>query len=255
VHADDIPSAHLSGVGLPFHDGDEVDHAEFASEAAAANRASPNQGAPSMVPARFRIPDGFAQIPLWWSAVPLDPGMSPEAWAPIAEMIEAEGEFEPGRYEVSALAPGEVAFKGIVEILPGQANVFVIALDDAQSYHDDADGFFEPAVVVCTDQPAGCPYLDPQTRLDLVIPDGWSMTQPFVYETAAGVAASVASATLFRAHDSDMLVIELNPRQWSAMRGACLEAGVHRICHGEADLAEVRAAVATVARSLDQAKP
>lgn len=243
------------GVGVSFHDSDPNGIASLAGQAAAATQAGSEQDALPRVRASFRIPDGYPQTPLWWSAIPLDPGAAPEAWAPISEMVVAQGEFEPGRYEVSALAPGEVAFKGIVEIVPGRANDFVIAVDDAQVRHGDADGFMEDAVVVCTDQPAGCPHVDARTGLRLVVPDGWSMTQPFVYETRAGVAASVASATLFHAHDSGMLVIEINPRQWTAMRGDCLDAGVHRICHGMADLAEMRAALTILKDSLTPSEP
>lgn len=157
------------------------------------------------------------------------------------------------RYEVSALAPGEVVFKGIVEIVPGQANEFVIALDESQAMFDDADGFVEPAVAVCTDQPSGCPFSDPDTGLSLIIPDGWSMTQPFVYQTAAGVSASVASATLFRGRDGG--VVELNPRQWTSMLGDCVDAGAHRICYGDTVDADLRVALAVLQRSLGQVDP
>lgn len=238
------------GVGVPFQDVEATGTVDLAAQAAVATQAAPGQDALPLVRARFRLPDTFPPTPLWWSAIPLDPGMAPEAWAPITEMIVAEGEFEPGRYEVSALAPGEVMFKGIVEIVPGQANEFVIALDESQGMHEDADGFAEPAVAACTDRPSGCLYTNPDTGLTLVIPDGWSLTQPFVHETAAGVSASVASATLFRGRDGG--VLELNPRQWSSMRGDCVDAGVHRICYGEAVDADMRAALATLQQSLAQ---
>lgn len=243
------------GVGIPYEDASGASSLDLAAQAAAATQAAPGQDALPMVRASFRIPDDFPQIPLWWSAVPLDADMSPEAWTPIAETIVAEGEFEPGRYQVSAQGPGELAFKDIVEIVPGQANSFVIALDEAQAGHEDADGFAEPAVVVCSDQPTGCRHVDAQTRLSLVVPDGWSMTQPIVYETAAGVVASVASATLFRAIDGGMLVIELNPRQWSAARGVCLETGEYRLCHDEADSTAMRTALAVLMPSLGSVDP
>lgn len=238
------------GVGVPFQDADRIDKADLAKQAAAATRAAPGQDALPLVRATFRIPDGFPQSLLSWSAVPLDPDMSPEAWAPVTDLVVAEGEFEPGRYEVSALAPGEVAFKGVVEIVPGQSNAFEIPLHTDQVAPGDADGFAEPVAVACSGQPAGCPYSDPETGLTLLIPDGWSMTLPYFHRTAAGVAADVASASLFHKYVEGVLVIELNPRQWPAVRGECVEFGAHRICHGEADLDVVRAAVATLGRSL-----
>lgn len=120
--------ARAFGVGVPHVDDDTANSEQLAATAAAAVRAAPEQDALPLVPARFRIPANFPQIPLWWSAVPLDPDMSPEAWAPQTEMIVGEGRFEPGRYEVSSTGPGEVQFRGEVEILPGQDNDFVIPL-------------------------------------------------------------------------------------------------------------------------------
>lgn len=114
------------GVGVPFEDGDLTNTADLAAEAAAATQAAPGQDAMPMVRASFRIPDNFPQTPLWWDAVPLDPDMSPEAYAPISELVVWDNEFEPGRYRVSAMGPGETAFSAEVEIYPGQDNNFVI---------------------------------------------------------------------------------------------------------------------------------
>ncbi|MCO5156355.1 MAG: hypothetical protein M9945_06310 [Aquamicrobium sp.] len=114
------------GVGVPFEDTELTNTADLATQAAAATQAMPGQDAMPTVRATFRIPDNFPQIPLWWSAVPLDPDMSPEAWSPISEMIVGEGEFEPGRYHVSTTGPGEVEFSAEVEIYPGQDNDFII---------------------------------------------------------------------------------------------------------------------------------
>lgn len=116
------------GVGIAYMDEDTTTTAQLADAAAAAVRADPAQDALPLVRATFRIPANFPQIALSWSAIPLDADMSPEAWAPQTEMIVGEGEFEPGRYEVYTQGPGEVEFRGEVEIVPGQANDFVIPL-------------------------------------------------------------------------------------------------------------------------------
>ena len=126
--ANEIMFSRRFGVGIPFQDADLTTSEDLAAIAAAATQAPPGQDALPMVPATFRIPPGFPEAPLWWSAVPLDPDMSPEAWAPQSEMWVAEGTFEPGRYEVSTMGPGETEFRGMVEIVPGQANDFVIPL-------------------------------------------------------------------------------------------------------------------------------
>ena len=116
------------GVGIAYVDEDTTTTAQLADAAAASLRADPAQDALPLVRATFRIPANFPQIALSWSAIPLDADMSPEAWAPQTEMIVGEGEFEPGRYEVYTQGPGEVEFRGEVEIVPGQANDFVIPL-------------------------------------------------------------------------------------------------------------------------------
>ena len=118
------------GVGVSYEDTNLTTTSDLAAQAAAATQALPGQDAMPLVRATFRIPDNFPQIPLWWDAVPLDPDMSPEAWAPVSEMIVGEGEFEPGRYRVSTTGPGEVEFSAEVEIYPGQDNDFVIPTVD-----------------------------------------------------------------------------------------------------------------------------
>jgi hypothetical protein len=114
------------GVGVPFEDSDSTNTTDLAAQAAAATQAEPGQDAMPMVRATFRTPENFPQIPLWWDAVPLDPDMMPEAYAPISELVVWDNEFEPGRYRVSATGPGETEFSAIVEIYPGQDNNFVI---------------------------------------------------------------------------------------------------------------------------------
>ena len=116
-----------------------------------------------MVPATFRIPDGFPETPLWWSASRLDPDMSPEAWAPQEESWIAEGEFEPGRYEVSAMGPGEVEFRAVVEIVPGQVNDFVIPVVSGGDEEADANTLTGPWEVY------GVPPWEVEAGLDLLL--------------------------------------------------------------------------------------
>jgi hypothetical protein len=126
--ANEIMFSRRFGVGIPFEDADLTSIDDLADRAAVLTQAAPDQDALPMVRATFRIPEGFPETPLSWSAVPLDPDMAPEAWAPQSEMWIAEGEFEPGRYEVTTMGPGETEFRGVVEIVPGQDNDFVIPL-------------------------------------------------------------------------------------------------------------------------------
>jgi len=129
------------GVGVPFEDTDLTNTADLAAQAAAATQAAPGQDDMPMVPATFRLPPDYRQEPHEWSAIPLDPDMSPEAWAPSGKSVIGEGVFEPGRYEVTANWGGKDIFKGIVEILPGQVNDFVIqAQSEEDAYVPTLDG-------------------------------------------------------------------------------------------------------------------
>ena len=199
------------------------------------------------VSARFRIPADVPAQPLWWSAEPLDPGMNPEAWAPISELIEAQGEFEPGRYKVTATAPDGTEFGAIITIVQGEANDFVIPIDVGADR--DTAGFDTVPALSCTGQVDGCPFIDADTGLSLIVPDGWSVTPPFRYETAGGATAHEATATLFRHHRGELQTIELNPRQWLASLGPCVEWGVHTVCHAHPDSIGVAQAMATLEAS------
>ncbi|WP_206934000.1 vWA domain-containing protein [Roseococcus thiosulfatophilus] len=124
----EVMFARRFGVGVPFEDADATNVAALAAQAAAATRAAPEQDNLPEVEARFRLPEGVPPGPVTWSAVPLDPDLPPEAWAPQDASVVGEGRFAPGRYRVTAIAPGEVEFTADVEILPGQENVFTVQM-------------------------------------------------------------------------------------------------------------------------------
>ncbi|MCF3934113.1 hypothetical protein L1787_11865 [Acuticoccus sp. M5D2P5] len=365
------------GVGVPFEDTDLTNTADLAAHAAAVTQAAPGQDAMPMVRATFRIPDNFPQIPLWWSAVPLDPDMSPEAWSPISEMSVAEGEFEPGRYRVSTTGPGEVEFSTEVEIYPGRDNDFVIppidesddeasatldgpwqiisvppyqvqagpeqlltlALEQARpdgpiggswtaqeslagpqatgregtittatpfgdalrmtftvgepipapmtlyltrygigyagtlssgaqgvsvvmwpggfvppslpdmraAVHGPAPSDFvdltasDPSTSTagptadgmafrCMDTPAGCPFRHEASGVSATLPNNWSMTEPYFYETAGGARADLPTASFIAEDLGNIISVELNPLQWMDANGPCRAIGAHQLC-------------------------
>ncbi|MDH0367897.1 vWA domain-containing protein [Brucella anthropi] len=148
------------GVGVSYEDADLTGTAELAARAAALTQAAPGQDAMPMVRATFRIPDGYSQTPLSWDAIPLDPDMSPEAYAPISETFVWDNEFEPGRYRVSAMGPGESEFSAEVEIYPGQDNNFVIPVVGGEENRDEVlaiSGDWRVLAVAPRDAPPGSP--------------------------------------------------------------------------------------------------
>lgn len=362
------------GVGVPFEDAGLTNTADLAARAAAATRAEPGQDAMPMVRATFRIPDNFPQIPLWWDAIPLDPDMMQEAYAPISEFVVWDNPFEPGRYRVSATGPGEVEFSAVVEIYPGQDNNFIIppvAASDEEAaattltgpwqvigvppyqvqaradqllflvleqsasgapiggswvaaamlagpqaagregnftqgaVQDGAirliftvgepvsgpmtlyltpygigyagslssgsqgmsvimwpDGYELPSLSEmraavhgpapadfvdttaaasaddnedsvafhCTSTPAGCPVNHAASGISLTLPNNWSMSEPYFYETAGGARADVPTATFFSEEFGQLVSVELNPRQWPASNGVCRPIGSSELC-------------------------
>jgi hypothetical protein len=160
------------GVGVPYEDVDLTTSDELAVRAAAATQAAPGQDALPMVLATFRLPDGFPEVPLSWSAVPLDPDMSPEAWAPQDQTFVAQGAFEPGRYEVSTMGAGEVEFRGVVEIVPGQSNDFVIPLVDDSDDEASATTLAGPWQVI------GVPPYQVQAGADQLVTLALEQAQP-----------------------------------------------------------------------------
>ncbi|WP_209443060.1 vWA domain-containing protein [Falsiroseomonas frigidaquae] len=132
----EVMFARRFGVGVPFADADTTRVAALAARAAAATRAAPAQDAMPEVEATFRLPDGVPPGPVTWSAVPLDADLPPEAWAPQEASVQGRGRFLPGRYRVTATAPGEVVFEAEVTIAPGGPASFTIpAVPVAEERH------------------------------------------------------------------------------------------------------------------------
>ncbi|MFN3724564.1 MAG: vWA domain-containing protein [Paracoccaceae bacterium] len=152
------------GVGIPFEDADLTTSADLATQAATATRGDASQDNIASVPATFRLPADVPQNDVSWGAVPLDPDMSPEAWAPTDTGPVISGTFEPGRWRVTAYAPGEVELSAEVEIYPGQVNDFTVQLQEQIQGGGDEDhgalmldGPWRVLAVPPRDAPAGSP--------------------------------------------------------------------------------------------------
>ena len=115
------------GVGVPFKDEAQPTSAELSARAAAATQGAATQDDIPLVRATFRLPKGAAGEAVSWSAIPLDVPAT-DVWAPPRKQVTATGEFEPGRYEVSAVSDRKVEYRAVVDILPGQANDFTLTL-------------------------------------------------------------------------------------------------------------------------------
>ncbi|MFN3609262.1 MAG: vWA domain-containing protein [Hyphomonas sp.] len=112
-------------VGVPYQDEDQPTSAELSARAATATQGAATQDDIPMVRATFRLPKGAAGEAVSWSAIPLDVPAT-DVWAPPRKRVTATGEFEPGRYEVSAVSDKGAEYRAVVDILPGQPNDFTL---------------------------------------------------------------------------------------------------------------------------------
>ncbi|MFN3274208.1 MAG: vWA domain-containing protein [Paracoccus sp. (in: a-proteobacteria)] len=147
------------GVGVPFVDADLTRSDDLAAQATAATQGAAAQDQIAAVTATFRLPEGVPDSAVTWDAVPLDPDMAPEAWAPMDTGPTITGTFEPGRWRVTARAPGETEFSADLDIFPGQDNDFTLPLTSAS--HEDhgsvlpLEGDWQILAIPPYDAPAG----------------------------------------------------------------------------------------------------
>ncbi len=192
------------GVGIPFEDADLTTSTELATQAALATQGDPSQDDLAMVPATFRLPPDVPQSDVTWDAVPLDPDMSPEAWAPLDTGPVISGTFEPGNWRVTAYAPGEVKLSADVAIFPGQANDFtvqIIASTDEDASALGFEGQWRILAIAPRDAPAGAPT-DPMTMVNVTLatnPDGagysGTLTPTALMTGSAGTQSTLDSVT------------------------------------------------------------
>lgn len=142
------------GVGVPFQDAAQPTSAELSARAAAATQGAATQDDIPLVKASFRLPKGASGEAVSWSAIPLDVPAT-DVWAPPRKQVAATGEFEPGRYEVSAVSGKGTEYRAVVEILPGQANDFTLTL--AVTGSGPATPVAQPASQGGGGQPAASP--------------------------------------------------------------------------------------------------
>ncbi|MFN4183999.1 MAG: vWA domain-containing protein [Hyphomonas sp.] len=115
------------GVGVPYQDEGQPTSAELSARAATATQGAATQDDIPMVRATFRLPKGAPGEAVSWSAIPLDVPAT-DVWAPPRKQVTATGEFEPGRYEVSAVSDKGAEYRAVVDVLPGEANDFTLTL-------------------------------------------------------------------------------------------------------------------------------
>lgn len=214
---------------LVYRLNDSTDLAERPIRVVAKGSAPPQ---PQLVPITLRAETGNAALAVSWSAVPVaGQGLPPEAWAlPDSTSDAVAADFLPGDYEVRGDA-GDQVFAGRISVRVGGAVDFVIPLDAALSPAAETPPALTDPQVWGTGQScagsADCALQDAVTGLGVALPAGWSAGEPFFYTTAAGVVAERPSVE-FTAPSGG--IAALNPRQWAADLGACVEIDAGPLC-------------------------
>lgn len=195
---------------------------------------------PALLPVQIIAPAGFAAERISWSATPLDPVPgAPEAIAiPEAFVGPWEAELLPGGWRIEGLAESGMFFAGEITVAVAPGQVFEIPVGfESEGMGEDA----APAAL------PGIPFTEPETGLSALLPTGWTLSEAFFAETAAGVRSDHPTAT-FSGPDDRSLV--LNPLQWLEGNGSCLESPLGPLCLFGTEDAATDAAMATLLPSL-----
>jgi outer membrane protein OmpA-like peptidoglycan-associated protein len=91
------------------------------------------------------------------------------------------------------------------------------------------EGAGEDTGYYCPADALPCAYEDAETGLAFMVLPGFHVDFPYFYETAGGVRADQPSTTLWRTRDGEAVAV-LNPRQWPADLGPCLDTQAGQAC-------------------------
>ncbi|OJF98216.1 vWA domain-containing protein [Pararhizobium antarcticum] len=213
-----------------------------------------------MADVTFDVPPEFAGKQVQWSAVP-QPGqpVSPEAWAMNETSTgPVSARFEPGVYDVEGTAEGMI-FAGTVTVYAGAKNEFIIGLKDEpqpeQKEPFESEGMGEDTGYLC-EQAVPCAHQDVETGLSFLLPTGWHTDFPLFYETAGGAQSELPSVTFFGPANGDEIpTIVLNPRQWVASNGPCVDVSMGKLCRFESQSTETLSAFEIIRATLAFTKP
>nr|WP_319948138.1 VWA domain-containing protein [uncultured Shimia sp.] len=160
-----------------------------------------------------------------------------------SQMVEmAEGglvlvprQIQPGTYRLQLLREdGTDHHLGVIDILPESAQDLGdhSGLGEAAENGTQSSPFIEWA---SCDGDAPCRMQDRRVALEWAMPAGWASEEPFYETTASGAQAEHPSVHMKRAQ-GEAFNVALNPRQWDAQLGACVEVPQGMLCHEATDV-------------------
>lgn len=198
-----------------------------------------------LIPVRISPPSAYAGQPIWWSAIPLDPRPeAPEAVAPPEAITGAwAAELPPGRWKIEGESADGLYFAADVVVTEAADQAFEIPV----GFESEGMGEDPPPAPL-----SGRPHKDAETGLSVLLPDGWRITEAYFAETAGGVRADQPTAT-FVGPDGEVLA--LNPLQWLASNGPCLDSPLGPLCQFGEDDGALDGVKSLILASLSLAQP
>ena len=178
-------------------------------------------------PVPLRIKGRYAGAFAAWQAFALDgqSELSLESGAPRPGVWETQ--LDPGAWLILGRHEGAdgATYLAMVEVSPGMAPDLTLP----QPRYGASPAPEGSALARICEGPEIC-FLR-EGGLQLALPPGWGMEEPYTLTTAAGAGAELA--TVLRpasASGADGPMIALNPRQWDAQLGPCTDLPAGRLC-------------------------
>jgi len=229
----DYPLPPLAELRAALHGPAPADFIDMISPAPDA----PPTPAPALIPIRLLTPFDIETTAVQWSVLRTDIAVSDLAHdgKELAQMVTLE--LEPGTYSVEGVNEAEQVFLALtITVAPGGQNSFEIpragspdeASDDAAPQTEEP--YEDPIAFTCREV-TGCAFSDAPSGISVTLPNNWSMTQPYFYETAGGARAQTPTATFLIEEFGTVHSIDLNPRQRMTADGPCTPVRGSELCH------------------------
>ena len=155
-------------------------------------------------------------------------------------------QLQPGTYRLQLLREDGTDYHlDVIDILPASAQdmgdhsdtgeTAETMLSDEELAAENGAQTLPFTVWASCDDPAPCRVQDGRVSLEWAMPAGWASEEPFYYTTAGGAQAEHPTVHMGRMHDGAFNVA-LNPRQWDAQLGPCVEVPQGMLCHEATDV-------------------
>lgn len=192
----------------------------------------------------FTLPPEFAELPVSWSATPLDLPADADMFEAMVMQPDADAgpwvvDLDPGPYVISAFSAAEV-FESEITVIAGSAQAYEvapIALTTAIPFR-------------CVDAET-CAFKDEATGLSFTLPKGWAAEAPYYFDPGDGTVSEALSAVFFEDIEGDGAdVWFLNPPEWGEHDGGpCADLSLGALCTFDLS-AKAQAAFDVIAPSL-----